>query len=264
MWRGELVHGVIADVLDKAKRSQKTSVEAATHLLAKRAADQWAESKRRALNVDPKTSVKPEGPILMEHYYRALDNGLNLNEIVEPAQQQLRSLYSWIDEQGLFGQVAKARRLWIEPSLFFPDSPGFMVDDVKFVTKVDMALLTSESFKIFDWKTSNEPKGEFHLSHEHRQASFYALWPHLGMGHPIEGIEIAVVYVGGAEANAYNFKVLPQYIEDLIADAELLVTACKEYLNVENRFELEDFDWATSARACYWCPFQQICQRELR
>ncbi|MFX0200269.1 MAG: PD-(D/E)XK nuclease family protein [Candidatus Hodarchaeota archaeon] len=116
---------------------------------------------------------------------------------------------------------------------------------------------------IFDWKTSDEPKGDFPLSHEHRQASFYALWPHLEMGHPIEGIEIAVVYVGGEKPNAYSLTVLPEDIEGLLADAELLVSACMEYLDAEKRFGLGDFDWATSARACFWCPFQQICQREL-
>ena len=263
MWRGELVHGIMADVLKRASRSKITKIETAKDLLKKRAGDQWDDSKRRALRADPRTSLRPEGPILMEHYYRDLDNGLDLNEVVESAQQQLRNLYSWIDQQGLFEQVVKARKVWIEPALYLSDSPGFMVDDVRFVAKVDMALLTSENFKIFDWKTSNEPKGEFQLSHEHRQASFYAIWPHLEMGHPVEGIEIAVVYVGGTEPNAHNFKVLPHHIDDLLADAELLVRASREYLNVENRFGLEDFDWATSARACYWCPFQQICQREL-
>jgi hypothetical protein len=263
MWRGDLVHSVIADILKMTQKGNKVAIETAHQILAKRAIDQWDDSKRRSLNSDPKSSLEPEGPILMEHYYKSLDTGVDLNEIKESAHQQLSSLHSWIERNGLFKQIKDARRTWIDPPAYFPNSPGFMVDDVRFITKVDLALLQDESFDIFDWKTGIEPKGEFHLTYEHRQVCFYALWPHLEMSQPIENIKIGVVYVGGLGPQMHKITLLPHNVDDLLADAELLVTASKEFLDPQNGFSLEDFDWATSAKTCLWCPFQQICQREL-
>jgi hypothetical protein len=137
-----------------------------------------------------------------------------------------------------------------------------MVDEVKFITKVDLAL-ESRSFRIFDWKTSVKPKGDFFLSNERRQTSFYALWPHLELTHPLENIDIGVVYLGGSKPKAFNFKISPDDVEDLLADAELLIRSSGEFLDLNNNFALEDFDWAVSSNTCRWCPFQQICQREL-
>jgi len=263
MWRGDLVHGVIADVLQQARRGKTIPVDRASVLLEQRAKNQWLESMRRASSGDPRTSLQPEGPILMEHYYEALNNGLQLDEIISPARQQMMTLYKWIEHHGLLDEMRKTRDVWIEPSLFMPNSPGFSVNDVRFITKVDLALISSGFFRIYDWKTSLEPRGEFHLSHEHRQASYYALWPYFEMNFPVENIEIKVVYAGGDNPKAHEARLVHQDIEDLIADAELIIEATREFLDVDKGFILEDFDWATSGKACQWCPFQQICQREL-
>jgi len=260
MWRGELVHDTIARVLKSRGRFSESQ---AMQWLENIARQQWSESERRALSFDPKTSFKPEGPILTEHYYPKLDQGLDLDSILELSKNQLSNFFSWENEQCLFDQLKRADEVWIEPPVFLPNSPGFMVDNIRFVTKVDLAFQSGDTFRIYDWKTSTEPAGEFPLTSEHRQASFYALWPHLEKQHPLGNVDIEVVYIGGERPRAHNVSLLPDRVEELLADAELIVRSSAEFLTGDSNFELEDFDWASSVYVCKWCPFQQICQKEL-
>jgi len=264
MWRGDVVHGVIAEVLRGARQSHAPDIESAVLLLKQRALDQWKDSQRRAQSLDPRSSLNPEGPILFEHYYSHLSNGLNVSELISPAERQLRSLYLWIEREGLFEKTAKANKAWIDPSVYFPNSPGFRVGGVRFITKVDLGLLFSDRFSIYDWKTSDAPQGDFASTHEHGQVSYYALWPHLEMNFPIENVEIKVVYVGGDEPKARNATLDRQDVEGLIADVELIVDAVSDFFGADSGFTLEDFDWATSGKSCVWCPFQKVCRRELK
>jgi len=263
MWRGELIHGVISDILKSINRPL-ISIKRALQLLGTRAKNQWDESLERASTLHPKSSLNPAAPILMEHYYTELDEGLELGKLLESMTLQITNFYTWMEQWSIINELAEASNIWIEPTVYLPTSPGFFVDEVRFVTKVDLAFLSANTFKIFDWKTGIEPKGEFRLSSEYRQASFYGLWPHLEMNHPLENIDIGIVYVGGDKPKAFKVKLLPHDVDELLTDAELLVRSSNEFLDVDNSFGLEDFDWATFPKACMSCQFQQICRRELR
>jgi len=261
MWRGELVHAIIAEVLSKS-RFRKITLAQASKALDSSGKRYWDDSLERAESKNPKSKLGSDAPIIMEHYYKDLDDKLDILDILDLARHQLTNFFQWAEEKSLFELLDRSSRNWIDPPVYIPSSPGFMVDDVKFITKVDLAL-ESSNFSIFDWKTSKNPKGAFHKSSEYRQTSFYALWPHLEMSHELENIDIRIIYIGGSKPNEYSFTISPHDVDALLADAELLVRASAELLKPDNDFTLEDFDWATSARYCQWCPFQQICQREL-
>ena len=79
----------------------------------------------------------------------------------------------------------------------------------------------------------------------------------------MENIRTMVVYVGGTEPKAYEVRLLHEDIEELIAEAELMIDAVRDFVGTKSGFVLDDFDWATSGKICQWCSFQQICQREL-
>jgi hypothetical protein len=263
MWRGDLVHNTIADVLRAAEACRVMGLDNAISLLEKTAYEQWEDSERRARTSNPRSSLPQEGPILFEHYYPNLNNGCNVEDIIKPAKAQFVALYNWIESNGLFEAIASTNRVWIDPSVFFPNSPGFKISDVRFITKVDLALQFNNRFSIYDWKTSAPPRGDFKSTAEHGQVSFYALWPHLEMNLPIENVQVTVVYVGGGKPKAHEARLSPHDVERLIADAELNVDAMRGFLEADSGFILEDFDWATSGKSCYWCPFQELCQKEL-
>jgi len=257
-WRGDLVHGTIKATLDRIRYGNPPlPLKSALALLTERATTQWEDSLRRTRDLDPRSQCDPEGPILIEHFYSGQFPFTSLKSILSDTSQNLTCFYEWASAQNLFQRVSQAAEKWIDP----PNSPGFSLGDINFVTKIDLALKTENAFEIFDWKTGKVPDGNFNLRPEYKQVSLYALWPLVTLGVPTEQVSLNVVFLGDPRgAKAVSVEVAYERVPELLQEAELVVSAGRDVLDTREEYRLEDFDFASSAKTCVTCPFQAICR----
>ena len=257
-WRGDLVHGTIKATLDRIRYGYSPwSLQSALSFLNERATTHWEDSLRRARDRDPRSQCDPEGPILIEHFYSSQFPAPSLDAIVRETAQSLTSFFEWASAQNLFVRVAQAQEKWIDPL----NNPGFSLGDINFVTKIDLALKNDNTFEIFDWKTGKVPDGEFTLRPEYKQVSIYALWPHVALGIPIEQVSLNIIFLGDPQgAKVVSAQVAKERVPELLQEAELVVSAGRDVLDTREEYQLEDFDFASSAKTCVTCPFQAVCR----
>jgi hypothetical protein len=234
MWRGEIIHDAIAAGLHSLHRRSSRQFDAAYAIdTAIRWADaQWADSERRASAKDPRPSVKPEGPILFEHFFRPLQGTTDLATVKQDIVAALRAFGAWAGSSGVIDQVKAAQRVWIEPL----PPPAFPIDDVQFLTKVDLAVQLRDRFLIYDWKTGKIPD---------------------------DAIAAHLVFLGDAlGAQVAEVRITLDQVPAVLWDLHLCVEAGRDVLEEKELYCLEDFDFASSAYTCQWCEFQELC-REL-
>jgi hypothetical protein len=233
--------------------------EEALELARKRAEGQWQDSLRRTDENDPKSRTNPEGPILFEHYFKHLRGTIELNTICEDILNNILSFFSWFDGNELNQRLKTASNNWIEHK-----SIGFLIGDIKFLTKIDLAAQFTDEFIIVDWKTGKLPQGDFKYRPERKQISTYALWPYLEMEIPIEQISLYVVYLGNPDrADALKVEIKQEEVPEILDEAALCIEAGGDVLESKEIYKLEDFDYATSLITCEMCPFQEICWESL-
>ena len=153
MWRGSLIHDLIATAL-MAARSGRSINQEQLLLYARRAAtQQWEDSRRRAAELDPKSRTSPEGPILFEHYFPHALDSVKLDDVISEVTASLGRFLLWARDQQLLARLNGGARVWIDPK----QPPSISVHGVNFLTKIDLAIQEGAFFDIVDWKTDKHP-----------------------------------------------------------------------------------------------------------
>jgi hypothetical protein len=266
MWQGDCVHEAIAEYLARLQQGNELQFEQIARSLKQRMLRDWQFSESRRFREEP-TAVGRFGSALFEHEYDEVPPETQVKELVGEACGLLSSFLKWSREHAEFlTDFKNAKRRWIEPPPWGAGAPGYMVDDVQVITKVDLALqLQDGRFKIYDWKTGAPPKDEKGGISHATQVSVYMLWPHLTLNFPLEMVSSALVYLGGEEPREIKFHLdeeIAVETKQVIADSVEQAQRWENYVK-DGRLGLGQLDFAGSVNECKKCNYKRICRATL-
>jgi len=267
MWQGNIFHSVVADSLKRIRRGDSLLSKTWLSSLKKKVEKEWLFSETRSFRDNPLLIDKDGGLALFEHEYDAELEGKNSKVILKFLEALVNRFAVWVEQTELKKVVQDAKQIWIEPAIYGANTPGFLIDDVQVIAKVDLALVTlDKKFYIYDWKTGNysfRPFGQ--ISQAEFQMGVYQLWPHLTLKYPLETIEAHLIYFGSDPVIHQTFQMdlnQREYTRSLIRRS---IARVRLFSNNDDelKLSLEDFDFANSVEVCQQCQFKKLCQRTL-
>lgn len=267
MWQGELFHSLAAEYLQNARQQFPSRPLFLLDKMKARISREWEASASAMFHLNNPTIDTNGAFILFEHEYDELPREIDSIVVTHRVEELFLRFVTWAEEKGLRRAVQQAKNVWIEPQMFGPQAPGFVVDGVKVLIKVDLALLTVDGqFEIFDWKTGGPPlysmgamsQGEF-------QVSVYQTWPHMAFRHPLDAIQAYLVYIGADPAIQQTFGIDQDALAYTLSVVRRSIAHVLSYDSGYQHAELslDDFDFAPIASACEKCSFKRLCQRTL-
>lgn len=266
LWKGDAFHTAVADYLRNLRAGIQPTLAQLTDRLREQMMSEWNFSVKKDFISNPRDIDKPGGLALFEHVYEVKVEP-EVSDIIEGVITGLSQFVAWIDDGNVIDSLKTASRIWLEEPVFGPNAPGFYVDGVQVLVKTDLAILTPDNkFEIFDWKTgapssfsSKAPNGaEF-------QVNVYQLWPHLGLGHPLESIRAHLVYVEQDPPLLQTFGIDGNLKEQTLASIRRSIDRVKMFAglheNGQEKLRLCDCDFGFSVNRCKRCKFKRLCQR---
>jgi hypothetical protein len=266
MWQGDCVHNSIAEYFGQLQQGKEFRFEQAARDLRQRMFRDWQFSQTRKFREEP-ASVGRFGAALFEHEYDEVPPETDAKELVEEAVGTLSAFFRWVDERpGFIADFKSAKRRWIEPPPWGTAAPGYVVEDVQVITKVDLALhLQDDRFKIYDWKTGAPPKNSMGGASYGTQVNVYMLWPHLTLKFPLEMVSGSLVYLGGQEPKEVSFQLdeeIAVETQAVIAESVEEAQRWEKHVN-DGRLGLAQLDFASSVHECKKCNYKRICRAAL-
>jgi len=268
LWRGEIFHSLIENHLNLLKtRQMNISDSKICDDFRQNAEVQWAYSKNRSFIDEPKEIGKEGKLALLEHFYEMDVPKDTFDNVIETVLRNYDCFREWSQSIGLEKLFNNTRNIWIEPNVFGPNAPGFEMEGVQIVVKVDFAFITNGGeFVIYDWKTGKPPLyPNQSIEASHLQANIYQLWPHYKNDFPLDKIVAHVVYFGSFPFEIRSYKLdnnMKVYIEMI---ARKSIKRMKQFHQSYsgNNLEVDDFDFCTSPIKCIQCQFKTLCQEEI-
>lgn len=228
---------------------------------------EWDFSTSRSFRSNPRAIDQDGGLALFEHEYDVGLGEQDFTKAIQDVENWACRFVEWARDTDLSNSIRRAAQVWIEPQPYGPKAPGFEMDGVQVLAKVDFALLSPDGeFDISDWKTgipSSRPSRQ--IDQAEFQVSVYQLWPHLAFGHPLDSIRAHLVYVATDPVQQQTFGIdqnLREYTLSLVRRSIARVLHFAD-LRGGKELNLEDLDFAAFEAACRRCPFKWLCQRTL-
>ncbi|MDJ0553460.1 MAG: PD-(D/E)XK nuclease family protein [Microcoleaceae cyanobacterium MO_207.B10] len=267
MWKGEIFHSIVAESLQRLKYGDFVLPQNWRSELEDKINQEWNFSESKAFREDRK-NIGKEGKIaLFEHEYNEEIKQQNPREVSHSIQTWVNQFLDWVEEKKLKQLLQNAKKVWIEPEIYGRNVPGFKIDEIEVIAKVDLALITKDNkFKIFDWKTGNSSlKKSRQFSQAEFQIGVYQLWPHLTLEYSLEVIEANLVGFGSNSVQHEIHHINWEKKEKILSLVRQSIAELKRFHNPESgvEFSLEDFDFASYESACKFCHFKRLCQKEL-
>lgn len=266
MWQGNIFHTVVANSLNRIKRGDSLLSKTWLSSLKNKVEKEWAFSESRSFRGNPHLIDKDGGLALFEHEYDAEVKGKNSKDILQFLELLVNRFTTWAEQTDLKKAVQGAKQIWIEPNIYGSHAPGFIIDNVQVIAKVDIAFVTLENkFKIFDWKTgSSSLRPSERTSQAEFQMRVYQLWSHLTLGYPLQSIEAHLIYFGSDPVKHETFQIDMEHREYTLSLIRRSIAHVMRFNNDDGlKLTIEDFDFANSVRACQQCKFKKLCQRLL-
>lgn len=258
LWQGDIFHTVAAQFVQALRFGRRLPPE---HLAATAAG--MLKARWRASSLD-----LGDGIVLFEHAYGVSLAPDALELAVERVGGWLRRFATWAGEHSLQAILGRARRVWIEPPAYGRGAPGFLLDDVQVLTRVDLAVERSDgTFVIYDWKTTAQPPTssvEFTDDAE-LQVTAYQLWPHQTLGVPLEAITAELIYVAVEPLLVRTFAIDSDIRERAMRRVAAGIRRARGLHGIGDHAPLGemDFDLAAAPWTCRWCQYKRICQDDL-
>lgn len=268
MWEGECLHWAIARFLGAVRDRHGVTTEQVLVELKGKMDREWQFSEQRRFRAQP-TLIDKGGLALVEHEYDSAPTGVTASVIHEQAASGFRKFAAWAEgAASICAKVRAADNVWIEPPVFGADAPGFVLDGVQIIAKVDLAIeKNGEFFEIYDWKSGKAPaQNGSCISQNELQVCVYQLWPHLSMHLPLGLVSSQLVYLGAEIPEARTHRLDEKSVPLVLLMIRNSTTLAERWeKNFENGLlHLEDLDYAGWAGACRECGFKGVCRESLQ
>jgi hypothetical protein len=276
LWKGALLHSIAAEYIKEKVKNDDTDMKSILDRYSELVQAQWKSSVSAADGsaADQYEIVRKGGLILLEHLAgESIPVGLP-ELMIDDVFKLALSFAEWTKNTKLNKAMRESSKTWVEPSVFERDAPGFMVDDVRVVAKVDLAVLAkSGGFTIYDWKTGKEPpSSSVFISQPELQASVYQLWPYYGYNKTFDKIRAVFVYLRDGTAIEKEYRMNEDTMLHVTGLIRGSISRMKSLDNIESSshqqrldglssLTLKDLDFAVSDMHCARCAFKVICRR---
>jgi len=267
-WKGTVFHSLVSEYFRNIVNNRNIDLADLLEMCKRRINKQWEFSKRNLGRTNIKLINNGIGVALIEH-----EHGENLPEdileqVIGDIEGWVRKFKVWENNVGLCKELQKASETWIEPNIFGKEAPGLDIDGIRVITKVDLAFHTNEGeFNIYDWKTGKRYTGQASLLNQADfQAGVYQLWPHTKLGKNLDSVKTHFVYLGEENAPEHRtFTIDENFREHIISLIRKSILRMQHIQGLYNKAKLNlgDLDFARYEKACIYCPFKRICQKEL-
>jgi len=262
LWKGNVFHSEIARILKNLKAGIKLSRGEIINRVQNRMTTEWNFSNSLSFRDNPSAIDKPGGLALFEHEYSE-DMDSDLGSVILEVSESILNLIEWFDVSNLVDKLVEATTVWIEPPTYGPNAPGFFLDNVQVVTKVDLALhQRNGEFQIFDWKTGKQPeKLVDRMGDSEFQICIYLLWPHITLGIPLDAIHGHLVYLGDKPIKQ-SFSIDENQREIVLAMARRSIARAIHFEELRKKMgmQLTDLDFADQTWLCKRCNFKRLCK----
>ena len=266
-WQGEAFHSALSDYLKSILQNRNISTDPLLSRVRSRMEREWEFSKSRAFRDDPRAIDQDGGLALFEHEYEEEQSVTACTSSIQFVEQSIVAISEWAEEVNLPHAIQTASQVWIEPPIFGPNALGYMVDGVKVIIKVDLALLHPDGqFEIFDWKTGKpSTRSTISVDKAEFQINVYQLWPCLALQHPVGSIRAYLVYPATNPILRKDYRIDQNVYEYTLSLVRRSVARVRRFGDTETdvALHLADFDFAAFAAACKRCAFKRLCQRTL-
>jgi len=267
MWQGECVHWAIAQCLGQWKSDARPDHASLQRSLQQKIDTDWAFSAARKFRTDP-WLIDKAGVALLEHEYGEMPAEISAATVFAAASQSFARFLDWAEGAGALPEkIRMADRIWIEPQSFGAEAPGFMIDSVQVLTKVDFACeRVGVSFDIYDWKTGAAPRSNTSfLTSNELQIAIYQLWPQRGMNVPVDQISSRLVYLGGDGVAERPFKLDDDNTAAVLFSIESSIRLARRWEEFfsSSSWRADDLSYAASPKTCKTCGFKGICRESL-
>jgi len=267
MWQGECVHWNIAKYLGQLKDGVRPDLTRLQADLQRKVETDWIFSASGKYRSDPR-SIDKTGVALLEHEYGEMPSGITASTVFAEASRLFARFVQWAENAGsLPEKIRTADRIWIEPQAFGPEAPGFMMDSVQVLTKVDFACeRVGVSFDIYDWKTGAAPRSKTpFLTSNELQIAIYQLWPQRGMGISADQISSRLVYLGSDPVADYSLKLDEDNTASVLFSVGNSIRLARrwEKFFASSHWRPDDLSYAASPKVCKTCGYKGICRESL-
>ena len=264
MWKGDAFHSIVAGYLRRVRQGLFPTVTELFSELEDKMMSEWNFSSSRLFRTNPRAIDQDGGLALFEHEYEDnLDFGVR--QIIDDVAAWLYRFMAWSNDTDLIGSLTRADRIWLEEPVYGPNATGFSFGGAQVLVKVDLALQSPDgNFEIFDWKTGNPLSPNWRqLDSAEFQVNVYQLWPHYTFGHSLDAIQGHLLYVVVDPVLQQTFRIDESVREQTLSFIRRSVDRVKQFAGLlgQEKFCLDDCDFALSPAKCRWCKFKRLCQR---
>jgi hypothetical protein len=268
MWEGECLHWGIARFIGAVRDNHSVSSERVTNELKGKIQREWLFSEQKRFLTQP-ALIDKGGLGLVEHAYDSVPNGVNSDVVYEKVARGFQTFAAWAEgAAAICEKVRTADNVWIEPPVFGADAPGFHLDGVQILTKVDLAIEKSgDFFEIYDWKSGKAPvQNGTNISQNELQVCVYQLWPHLSMSLPLALVSSNLVYLGAETPAVQTHRLDERSVPMVLLMIRNSTTLADRWAKNFERglLRLEDLDYAGWAGHCRECGFKAVCRESLQ
>jgi hypothetical protein len=271
MWQGEVFHATVATYLNAIRAGTTPDSAEMIRSAEGRMRNQWSASAKLARQQTRRPAT--DDVVLFEHEYGSVTDA-DLEVSLTAVAMSVDRFIRWAEKNSLARAIRDAQRIWIEPPVFGPHAPGFLVGDSQVLVKVDLALQGRQGgFEIFDWKTGRRPSPrQWQLGHGELQMAVYQLWPHLTLAVAMGDVRARLVYLGDDPAEVQAFALDGDLRDYAFAVIRTSIERARRFAHYEvdgqlsiddTALALSDFDFAVSPFSCIRCPFKALCQESI-
>ena len=249
MMQGSVVHEVIAEALESAKRGSIVEPESLKKRITKVMWDKFSESADRMWEYGNRPAGRKQGDVtnLLEHYYNLPDARERAREARDTGWQCIDNMIS----SDLWRQIVGSDRDgWRE--IDEDDFPSFDLDGIKVYARLDFALLL-ESPTIIDWKTGRPGDDD------RTQLTLYSLYAQSKWGWKPEQTKLIAAHLQ-PEMQLVQFS---PTLEDVERAEETVKRSFAEMVELEPAFgpaDIANFPITEKTWCCRLCRFQGICE----
>ncbi len=251
MWKGSIFHDIIADYLILVKKgnfSYDNILNNYENIIKK----QWDCSFNNEYNDDIRNIGKNNVMGLMEHEYNQNIPNNSVLDIFNEMKEKFLNFYNWGVKNNLFKILFDSSEYWIEPLPYGPQAPGFYLDDIQVIAKVDLAIHDENGFNIYDWKSGQPAAKTRFLDNNELQVSVYQLWPHLQFKNSLDSIQAHLLYLGNNVPKKLSFKLDNNKKELILSIIKRSIAQMKDFHDLydKNELSLDELDYSNHYNNC--------------
>ena len=151
MWKGATFHSLVAEYLRKVYQRIELLPIDLFDTYEQKMRNQWEFSTNYVSSPNSKVFDQGNGIVLSEHFYQKNPSESFLADAIKDVENWAKRFSTWVENTVLYRDIHQVSQIWIEPQIYGTEAPGFELDGIQIITKVDLAFLTPEGqFNIFD------------------------------------------------------------------------------------------------------------------